>query len=378
MAVSGVGFLATVSEKVREFISEPGPSSEFSDARILDMMRRAWADVMDDVNRVTSMGIRARIDLAVVADQREYALPPFTRILEIKKLTDDGDLEWEITPKHPLAPTGPNFTIEGPMLRFDPNWDYGYTLQLVYTPSAEVEAIEATEDELVKGTGTADADGTTAQFDLSDGTPDLSGITTATDWSIRVADQTGGIGGSDIFDITAVNDTTDIVTVATVPDAGTDKDWEIFMDTTHVRYDTAVAGTRDTRANAYAGHVLKVLSSTEGTKQDRVVTAYSNTLGEFTVAPAFSPSPGRRLDPSNLLTFEVVPAHAYRFQDLIALKAARFIAAVKGDRDRFELLQTEYADAIRALRLQHANAEQRIGPHMTRVTRYRRRWGKTV
>jgi hypothetical protein len=76
--------------------------------------------------------------------------------------------------------------------------------------------------------------------------------------------------------------------------------------------------------------------------------------------------------------FEVVPQQAYRYQDLIALKASRFIASITGDRKRVETLQVEYRDSIRALRLREAQKEARIGQRFHRTTRGRGRWGKTV
>jgi hypothetical protein len=300
MAVSGVGFLATVSGKAREFIDEPGTSSKFSDARILDMMRRALADVTRDVDRSSVTKIRARASFAVVADQREYVLPPYSKFLELKKLNDSGELEWEIIPKNSLAPTGPGFTIEGPMLRFDPNWGAGYTLELVYIPARTTTIFEATAP-------------------------------------------ASGVGASTI----------------TVPSSATE-------------------GTVNLYANAYLGWVVRILSDpTTGAVQDRVVYSQDDTTpGQpvFTVKPAWSPA----LTDDNTVVFEVVPDNAYEYEDLVALKVARFIAAITGDRDRLELIQIEYRDAMRALRLQAANAEQRVGPHMTRVTRFRSRWGKTT
>ncbi len=300
MAVAGQGFLSLVSEKVREFSDEPGASSKFSDARILDMMRRAWADVLDDINRVSSGKIRARIDIAIVADQREYALPPnIGQFLEFKKLSDEGYLEWEVLPNHPLSPWGPQFNIEGPMLYLDPKWRQGYTMQIDYVPTAEVPIFEATAP--------------------------AGGVTTST-----------------------------IKPPASV-----------------------TAGTVDLRPSAYLGYVVRILSDTNGAQQERVVSSQDSTTPIqpiLTVKPDWSPA----LTDDAATIFEVVPQQAYRYQDLIALKASRFIASITGDRKRVETLQVEYRDSIRALRLREAQKEARIGQRFHRTTRGRGRWGKTV
>ena len=300
MTVAGQGFLAIVSEKVREFSDEPGASSKFSDARILDMMRRAWADVLDDINRVSSGKIRARIDIAILESQREYALPPnIGQFLEFKKLDSEGFLEWEILPNHPLSPWGPQFNIEGPMLYLDPKWRTGYTMRIDYVPTAEVPIFEATA-------------------------------------------ASGGIAAGTIQ-----------------PPA------------------TVTAGTVDLRPSAYLGYVVRILSDTNGAQQERVVSSQTSAVPArpiLTVKPVWSPA----LTDDAATIFEVVPQQAYRYQDLIALKASRFIASITGDRKRVETLQVEYRDSIRALRLREAQKEARIGQRFHRTTRGRGRWGKTT
>ncbi len=300
MAVAGQGFLSVVSEKIREYIDEPGTSTKFSDARILDMMRRAFADIIDDVNRASLEKIRARVDVTVVADRREYALPPYMgQFLEFKKLSDDGDIEWEEIARHPLSPWGPGFTIEGPLLRLDPVWKTGYTMRIDYVPTGAAKIFE---------TGTAQA-------------------TTVTASTIK-------------------------------PGSAVD------------------AGAVDKHKNAYLGYIVRVLSDGTGTDQERVVSSEDRTTQAqpiFTVKPDFDPTP------TSTVLFEMLPAYAYRFEDLVALRVARFIAGVTGDRDRWEALNLEYQDSLAKLKLRKSQAEGRRGHKLTRVVRGRRgRWGKTV
>lgn len=146
MAVGGTGFLNSVTTKIREYTDELATAtSKFSDARLLDMVRRAYSDIMDDVNRTSTGSIRARFDVSVASDLREYVLPPtIGRFLEFKKLDSSGNFCWEIVPRHPLSPSGPGFTIEGPILRLDPVWKSSETLRIEYVPSASAPIFEAT------------------------------------------------------------------------------------------------------------------------------------------------------------------------------------------------------------------------------------------
>ena len=307
MPVAGIGFLSKVEAKIREFADEPGTSAKFSDTRILDMMRRAFSDIIDDVNRVSLEKIRGRVDIVVVADQREYALPPYMgQFLEFKKLDDDGHIEWEATARHPLSPWGPGFTIEGPLLRLDPVWKTGHTMRIDFIPTGEAPIYEATADNSTLSTVTS---------------PTPSG--------------------------------------------------------------TAIAGTVDGHENAYVGYVLRILapggvggvgSGAPRSLQERIIASQDDTgtTPVFTVKPDFSPLPGDQP------VFEVVPAYSYRFEDLVALRVARFIAGVTGDKDRWESLNLEYHDSLQKVKLRKATAEGRKGHKMTRRIRGRGRFGKTV
>lgn len=296
MAVAGVGFLSSVTNKVREYTDEMGAAtSKFTDARLLTLVRRAYSDIIDEINRVSKGAIRARIDISVVSDQREYLLPPgIGRFLEFKKLDTDGNFLWEIEPRHPLAPFGPGFTIEGPMLRLDPVWKTGETMRVEYQPTAEATIFEATASAATANT---------------------------------------------------------ISTPASV-----------------------TAGSVDTRTNAYLGWVLRILSdSGGGGNQDRVISSEDRTTASrpvFTVLPDFSPTPG------GSSVFEVVPAHAYRFEDLIALKVSRFVASVISSK-KAQGLQAEYADAMRSAKLAASKTESRHGIRWGYPVRGRRIPGRT-
>jgi hypothetical protein len=295
MALSGTGFLKRVTDKIRKFANDPTISKRFSDAELLDYIRTAWAEVLDEVNRMSTQKLKARINVTIIAGQADYVLPPtigqFLLFEKIEAVT--GRPEWEVIPNHPLAPYGPNFSIEGPVLHLDPLWQSGYTMRITYVPNAEATLFEAS----------------------------------AIAWDTTNGD--------------------DITIPATITD-----------------------GSVDTRAKAYCGYVLRVLGASQSGKdfiQERVVTDYDNENLKLIFTPALSPIPTE-----GTVTFEVVPAHAFRYEDAIALKVARRLCLAIRDRNHAEDLRVEYQDVMRSLRLGHAQTEGRTGQKFQRAVRGRR------
>ncbi len=302
MAFTGVGFLKTVGDKIRLWADEPADSANFSDdTDIAGWIRTAWAEIVGEVNRGSSIRIRSRVDIVVVADQQEYSLPAnIGQFLTWEKITTDGSgrPETEVIPLSPLNPSGPGFMMEGPKLRLDPIWRVGETMRLTYVPSAEIPIFEATA----------------TTYDSTDG-----------------------------LTITAPASVTD--------------------------------GTRSTLEHAYVGYVIRNLAQTAAsfTEQIRVCSAYVNTTGVLTFTPAWSPIPAQ--GGSDTITFEVVPQHIYRFEDVIAYRVCGIIHSIRGDDDRSVLMGREYAKALRSIRLDLAQLEQRRGKKFERAVRGRRRSG---
>jgi len=132
---------------------------------------------------------------------------------------------------------------------------------------------------------------------------------------------------------------------------------------------TMIAGTLDVRPHAYVGWTLQSLNMTVA--EVRLVTAYNATTGLLTVSPNFGTTPT-----GGTSKFELVPLHQYRFQDLLAFRIARQIAAVIGDATKMKTLQTEYQESLRALRLDLSQADGRKGNVLPRHTRGRYLLGK--
>lgn len=168
MALSGVGFLKQTSDKVREYMDDSTAAVRFTDAQVTDTMHLKFQEVMEEINRVSLGKIRARLEITIAIDQREYVLPPgIGTFLEFKKLDTNGNPEWEMIADHPLSPQGPGFTIEGGiLLRLDPQWSTGHTMTIVYTPNAECTMFEVSSTAFTASTVTVPASVTVGAVDF--------------------------------------------------------------------------------------------------------------------------------------------------------------------------------------------------------------------
>ena len=332
MAVAGSGFLNKVTEKARLYINEPGASSGFTDANLLDFVRRAVSDVYSDLSRVSDSLPKARYTFTTTDGRFYYELPSTLGKMIALEWVDAScpNTVWsEIKPRNTINLYGEGYSIEGGALRVYPDIQSGLTMRVVYEPTADATIFEA-----------------------------QVGAQAGTAWWTGTADAEEGV---------------------------------IYAPLSGSSAPYVVAGSVDTRKNAYLGYTLRILSvageSSKSNMQDKTIVAYNADLslapaGEpagvpsFTFSPGFSPKPTAS-SATISITYEVVPAWAYRMEDIVALKIARIIASMTRDLQRARSLQTEYADAMRSLRLDHANAEQRIGKHFPRSIRRTGRFGRT-
>ena len=135
--------------------------------------------------------------------------------------------------------------------------------------------------------------------------------------------------------------------------------------TTTIDTTSVTEGKRDLRDQAYGGYEVTQLNGSGEPLLHRQVTGYDGTT--LTIAPAL-PTAWTGSE-----TFEVVPMHAYRLEDVIALRVARFFGSISGDNERVVGLNNEYKDTLRTLRLDKAYMEQRVGQRFRRSIRGKRR-----
>jgi hypothetical protein len=127
------------------------------------------------------------------------------------------------------------------------------------------------------------------------------------------------------------------------------------------------AGTLDTRANAYAGAMLRITGDSNGYVQERIIQSYDNTTQVATVRPAFSPTPNTAAETE--ITWEVVPLVGDLLEDLFCLRAALMILSVDGSPKRQKSMEVEYQRAQNAILTELSSREERMGTRWEGDTR---------
>jgi hypothetical protein len=295
-----MGFLSDVTTRVRLYTDEPSTNAKYSDANILSFLRTVWRQIMQDVNRNSQAPIVVRHDVSISNDDNVHELPPTVgSILRLAKYdTTTGTVDWEVIPKSRWNPAGPGFTVEGNIIRFEPDWDWGsHTLRLEYIPNGDVS--------------------------FHDGT------------------------------------------AGTITNSTTNNNCTIVLAS------SPTTGSLDTRPNAYAGQILRILSATTNDyEQQRIITAYDVTTRTATVQPAFSTS----LVPSGTVTYEVAPFLGTEFGvDLVSLAVARYILGIEGDSGRLKTMSMLYTNLMREIRLGQSSIEMIVGNHFEVDTIHNRR-----
>ncbi len=117
-------------------------------------------------------------------------------------------------------------------------------------------------------------------------------------------------------------------------------------------------GTLDTRANSYAGYLLRVLESTEGYIQERSITAYDNTTRTATISPAFDP------ELTGTIKYEVLPTYSDLLKHVVCMQAALDILGIEGNKTKMQTLGQRFVVKMRALKLLIGKKSSRFPGHM--------------
>lgn len=120
---------------------------------------------------------------------------------------------------------------------------------------------------------------------------------------------------------------------------------------TGVTLGTIYQGTRDTRLNAYAGSILRILRDSDADYdfvQERSITADAVTTGIVTLDYALSPNP---TGSTGVTYFEIAPPINVLMDTVVPLRAALDIASREGAVTRTNMLRRAYYDALRNVQL---------------------------
>lgn len=106
-------------------------------------------------------------------------------------------------------------------------------------------------------------------------------------------------------------------------------------------------GTRDTRLNAYAGSVLRIIADSDASYnyvQERTITADAVTTGIVTLDYALSPN---NYSSTGVTYFEIAPPLSVLMDVVVPLRAALDISSKEGAVTRTNMLRRAYWDALR-------------------------------
>ena len=116
-------------------------------------------------------------------------------------------------------------------------------------------------------------------------------------------------------------------------------------------------GTLDTRANAYAGYLVRILSDTTGFVQEKVIDTYDNVTRKATLTTAWNPLP------TGTIVYEVLPTFSNIIKHCVCLQAAMDLLSNEGNDKRLKTVTGRYLVKIRALRQMITKKSSRFPSH---------------
>ena len=121
---------------------------------------------------------------------------------------------------------------------------------------------------------------------------------------------------------------------------------------------TPTDGTLDTRVQAYAGYMVRILSDDSSIVQERIISDYVNTTKVATVSEAFSPTL------AGTIVYEVLPQYSGLLKHVVALRAAIDLLSQERQTKGMSTLERNLASKMRALRLNSERKQGRFMKHM--------------
>ena len=120
---------------------------------------------------------------------------------------------------------------------------------------------------------------------------------------------------------------------------------------------TPTDGTLGTRPNEYVGMTLRILSSNQNYKEERVITAYNVETRIATVHKAWDTTP------TGIVVYEVVPVFGRLVKHVCSLRAAIDLLANEGNQQRMATLERNYLLKMTAMRRAISKKENRFPHH---------------
>ena len=298
--MAATGFISRTITRIRTFAAEPETNAKYTDAILLDMIEISWAEVMAELNRASSTSLCVRHDISAAS-----------------------------------ATTGPTNTYLLP-----PTIHAILRLAKVNTTTGVVEWEEIPRSRWSPAGPGFLIEGNTVRFEphWQRGTHTLRlTYIPSGDMRLHYGTVDGTVGASAITNDTSANTCT--VVLAATP----------------------TTGSLDTRPNAYAGSILRILGD-GGTNaahdycQERVITAYDVVTRTATMSPALTTVPV-----GDAIPYEVAPLLGNAFDAVIAMDVAAQVVGIEGDGARSMSIERQFARKMRTLKLNAANQEAIVG-----------------
>jgi len=122
------------------------------------------------------------------------------------------------------------------------------------------------------------------------------------------------------------------------------------------------AGALDTRDNAYAGSIFRILNDTGGSGtlkpyvQEHVIKSSDSENRTVTIWTDLSPTPG-----GTTMTYEIAPVLDSILDKVIAVKVSRWLVSNEGDSRRFKTISQQYIEMMRDMRLRFGKRHKFAG-----------------
>lgn len=117
-----------------------------------------------------------------------------------------------------------------------------------------------------------------------------------------------------------------------------------FTSTTVTLDTTPTDGSLDTRVNAYAGYMIRILSADQTVVEERIISAYDNTTNIATVSDAFVTSY------TGTIVYEVLPQYSRLLKHIVALRTAIDLLSHETSAKKMQTLERNYQVKLSALR----------------------------
>lgn len=138
-SAQSVGYLSDCIARIRLYTDEPTDRAKYSAVDLWPIIRGQLRQVYRDIARIGDSPLIVRYDISVVAATKEYWLPGNVgSVLRLGKVdSQTNDICDVMFPRGRYNFRGPGYTLEGNVIRFEPDYNVTETLRVEYVPNGD-------------------------------------------------------------------------------------------------------------------------------------------------------------------------------------------------------------------------------------------------